>query len=83
MQVTLYESEFLKMEGDPSWLKGHDFVPAKLNKLQNINKLLAHQPWMLTSHDMKVCAFVLVIGRLKVLLHVGNATYNMLTPFLY
>ncbi|XP_028414580.1 sestrin-1-like [Dendronephthya gigantea] len=51
--VRLYESEFLKNEGDPKWLKGLEHIPKKLYNLHNINKILAHQPWTVNSDHMK------------------------------
>lgn len=46
--VQLYELEFLKQQGDKTWLNGLDYIPAKLRALCEINKILAHQPWLLS-----------------------------------
>lgn len=46
--VQLYEIEFLKQQGDKTWLQGLDYIPAKLRALSTINKILAHQPWLLS-----------------------------------
>ena len=37
--------EFFQSGGDPQWLEGLEFAPAKIRKLAQINALLAHQPW--------------------------------------
>lgn len=46
--VQLYEIEFLKQQGNKTWLQGLDYIPAKLRALSTINKILAHQPWLLS-----------------------------------
>ncbi|XP_020627359.1 sestrin-1-like [Orbicella faveolata] len=46
--VQLYEIEFLKHQGNKTWLQGLDYIPAKLRALSVINKILAHQPWLLS-----------------------------------
>lgn len=45
--VKMYEKEFLNIGGDPNWLNGLEFIPPKLRAIYDINKLLAHRPWML------------------------------------
>ena len=54
MQVHLYEREFLMHHGDPEWLKGVDHIPRKLHAIMEINKLLAHQPWLVTKDHIEV-----------------------------
>lgn len=44
----MYEIEFLKHQGNKTWLQGLDYIPAKLRALSVINKILAHQPWLLS-----------------------------------
>jgi len=39
---------FLNYQGNPKWLDGIKFAPLKLRKLDALNKLLAHQPWLIT-----------------------------------
>ncbi|CAK9290354.1 unnamed protein product [Gordionus sp. m RMFG-2023] len=39
--------EFIEGGGDPSWLRNLNNVPLKLRALQSLNKLLAHQPWLI------------------------------------
>jgi hypothetical protein len=51
----ILEEKFLENGGDESWLIfGLDVIPEKLNKLSKINNLLAHQPWVLNTEDIKV-----------------------------
>jgi sestrin len=45
--VNLSRDEFLASGGDPQWLQGLDHIPQKLKDLNQINKLLAHQPWLI------------------------------------
>ena len=39
---------FLMVNGDPKWLDGIKHAPLKLRKLDSLNKLLAHRPWLIT-----------------------------------
>ncbi|RUS75477.1 hypothetical protein EGW08_016761 [Elysia chlorotica] len=50
--VELHEQDFLRHSGDPEWLKGLEHAPRKLRDLYEINKLLAHQPWLITKEHM-------------------------------
>ncbi|XP_028139001.1 sestrin homolog isoform X3 [Diabrotica virgifera virgifera] len=53
--ITLQKQEFLLQRGDPNWLKGLEHIPAKLRNLNDINKILAHRPWLLNkSHIEKL-----------------------------
>ncbi|XP_014204153.1 sestrin-3 [Copidosoma floridanum] len=45
--INLQKSEFLRQGGDESWLQGLKSMPGKLQDLQEINKILAHRPWLL------------------------------------
>ncbi|XP_058465819.1 sestrin homolog isoform X2 [Malaya genurostris] len=51
--VNLYEKEFLLQGGDRSWLKGLDYIPAKLRAISDINKILAHRPWLLSKEHIE------------------------------
>lgn len=51
--VKMYEKEFLLLGGDPSWLNGLDFIPSKLRAIYDINKLLAHRPWLLRKEHIE------------------------------
>lgn len=47
-------TEFLNQGGDERWLKGLDHVPKKLQDLNEINKILAHRPWLIQKGHMEV-----------------------------
>lgn len=51
--VSLHEKEFLEESGDVTWLKGLEFVPQKLRAIYDINKILAHRPWLLTKEHIE------------------------------
>lgn len=51
--VQLYEIEFLKQQGKKTWLQGLENIPAKLRALCEINKILAHQPWLLSASHIE------------------------------
>lgn len=51
--VNLYEKEFLMQGGDRSWLNGLDCIPAKLRAIYDINKILAHRPWLLNKEHIE------------------------------
>ncbi|XP_076288753.1 sestrin isoform X1 [Lasioglossum baleicum] len=44
--INLQKEEFMQ-GGDPSWLRGLKSIPGKLQDLYEINKILAHRPWLL------------------------------------
>lgn len=53
--VKLHKEEFLSQGGKPEWLLGLNHIPKKLHDLNEINKILAHQPWLLNkSHIEKL-----------------------------
>ncbi|XP_066250679.1 sestrin homolog [Euwallacea similis] len=53
--IALQKHEFLLQGGDQNWLRGLKCVPQKLRNLYDINKILAHRPWLLrTSHIEKL-----------------------------
>ncbi|XP_054164280.1 sestrin-3-like [Oppia nitens] len=53
--VNMSRNEFISSGGDPQWLQGLDHIPQKLKDLNQINKLLAHQPWLISrSHIEKL-----------------------------
>lgn len=45
--ITRHEKEFEQHNGQKEWLKGIENTPQKLRDLYEINKILAHQPWLL------------------------------------
>lgn len=48
--------EFLQVGGNPAWLQGLHCAPPKLRNLNEINKLLAHRPWLITKEHIEVRA---------------------------
>lgn len=52
--ITLQKQEFLLQGGDQSWLKGLNCIPQKLRNLYDINKILAHRPWLLKRSHIEV-----------------------------
>uniref|UniRef100_A0A8C9EX25 Sestrin 3 n=1 Tax=Pavo cristatus TaxID=9049 RepID=A0A8C9EX25_PAVCR len=52
--VNLHVLQFLRAGGDPQWLRGLDFIPPKLRNLSEINKILAHRPWLITKEHIEV-----------------------------
>ncbi|KAH8290685.1 hypothetical protein KR054_005020, partial [Drosophila jambulina] len=51
--VKRYEKEFINQGGDNAWLGGLDFIPAKLRAIYDINKILAHRPWLLRKEHIE------------------------------
>ncbi|KAJ8015655.1 hypothetical protein DPEC_G00028370 [Dallia pectoralis] len=45
--VSLHSAQFLKSGGDPQWLRGLEDAPLRLRHLDQLNKVLAHQPWLM------------------------------------
>lgn len=55
VQISLQQKEFLCNGGDSAWIEGGlQRLPAKILNLLTINKLLAHQPWLVTPEHMRV-----------------------------
>lgn len=53
--INLQRQEFLLQGGNPRWLQGLDYIPQKLRDLYEINKILAHRPWLMNrSHIQKL-----------------------------
>ncbi|MGH0152484.1 UNVERIFIED_CONTAM: hypothetical protein FKN15_025031 [Acipenser sinensis] len=52
--VQLHTVEFLQVGGDPQWLGGLSCAPQKLRNLNELNKLLAHRPWLITKEHIEV-----------------------------
>lgn len=52
--VNLHVNDFLQVGGDPKWLNGLDEAPHKLQQLGELNKILAHRPWLLTKEHIEV-----------------------------
>ena len=47
-------TEFLRVGGDSRWLQGLQFAPKKLTNLYEVNKILAHRPWLLDRQHVEV-----------------------------
>ncbi|KAF4530275.1 hypothetical protein B566_EDAN007316 [Ephemera danica] len=45
--INLQKQEFILQGGNKMWLKGLPYIPQKLRDLNDINKILAHRPWLL------------------------------------
>lgn len=43
--INLHKHEFERLGGNKEWLKGLAFVPPKIQSLDVLNTVLAHQPW--------------------------------------
>ena len=52
--VQQHSAAFLEAGGDEGWLGGVRQAPAKLHRLQALNKLLAHRPWLITQQHIQV-----------------------------
>nr|XP_018896191.1 PREDICTED: sestrin homolog isoform X1 [Bemisia tabaci] len=53
--INQQKQEFVLQGGDQSWLKGLNQIPKKLRDLYEINKILAHRPWLINkSHIEKL-----------------------------
>lgn len=50
----MYEKEFINQGGNPEWLNGLDYIPPKLRAIYDINKILAHRPWLLRKEHIEV-----------------------------
>ncbi|XP_077151778.1 sestrin-2 isoform X2 [Ranitomeya variabilis] len=50
--VSLHSSSFLQAGGDPRWLEGLSYAPLKLRRLNDLNKYLAHRPWLITKEHI-------------------------------
>ncbi|XP_033874492.1 sestrin-1-like isoform X3 [Acipenser ruthenus] len=46
--VNLHVNDFLQVGGDSKWLNGLEDAPEKLQHLEELNKILAHRPWLVT-----------------------------------
>ncbi|WAR08565.1 SESN3-like protein, partial [Mya arenaria] len=47
--INLHVQEFILAGGDPTWLNGLQCIPQKLRDLYEVNKILAHRPWLISS----------------------------------
>eukprot|EP00117_Sycon_ciliatum_P005316 scpid87075/ scgid0586/ Sestrin-1; XPA26; p53-regulated protein PA26 len=52
--VRVLLKDFQDQQGDSSWLRGIDHLPRKLQNLLEVNKLLAHRPWLVNHKHMEM-----------------------------
>lgn len=53
--INQQKQEFILQGGDQNWLRGLSHIPQKLRDLYEINKILAHRPWLLNkTHIQKL-----------------------------
>ncbi|XP_027711388.1 sestrin-1 isoform X3 [Vombatus ursinus] len=52
--VNLHVNDFLHVGGDPKWLNGLENAPQKLQNLGELNKVLAHRPWLITKEHIEI-----------------------------
>ncbi|ELT91094.1 hypothetical protein CAPTEDRAFT_227278 [Capitella teleta] len=46
--IGIQTNEFLLQGGDERWLKGLSHIPKKLQDLYELNKIMAHRPWLIS-----------------------------------
>ncbi|MEE6472953.1 hypothetical protein FKM82_009788 [Ascaphus truei] len=51
--INMHVDEFLNTGGSTEWLNGLEYVPQRLKNLNEINKLLAHRPWLITKEHIQ------------------------------
>ncbi|XP_067631471.1 sestrin homolog isoform X2 [Eurosta solidaginis] len=51
--VKMYEKKFINQGGKAEWLNGLDYIPSKLRAIYDINKILAHRPWLLRKEHIE------------------------------
>lgn len=84
--VNLHVLQFLRVGGDPQWLRGLDYIPLKLRNLSEINKILAHRPWLVgKEHIEKLLKISEQSWSLAELVHavVLLAHYHALASFVF
>ena len=52
--VKMHVQEFYQMGVCVEWLNGLQYAPQRLRNLNEINKLLAHRPWLITKDHIQV-----------------------------
>ncbi|KAL4657352.1 hypothetical protein GN956_G4197 [Arapaima gigas] len=52
--VKMHVQEFYQMGVCVEWLKGLRYAPQRLRNLNDINKILAHRPWLITKDHIQV-----------------------------
>ncbi|GFS81092.1 sestrin homolog [Nephila pilipes] len=51
--INYYKQKFAAQGGNIQWLKGLQYSPKKLINLNELNKILAHTPWLLKKHHIE------------------------------
>ncbi|KAG8582432.1 hypothetical protein GDO81_008047 [Engystomops pustulosus] len=51
--VNQHVNDFIQSGGDQKWLNGLENAPLKLRNLGELNKLLAHRPWLITKEHIE------------------------------
>ncbi|XP_043927203.1 sestrin-3 [Protopterus annectens] len=51
--VNMHINEFMRSGKDAEWLKGFEYIPQRLKNLNEINKILAHRPWLITKQHIQ------------------------------
>uniref|UniRef100_A0A8C5QWS1 Sestrin 1 n=1 Tax=Leptobrachium leishanense TaxID=445787 RepID=A0A8C5QWS1_9ANUR len=51
--VNLHVNDFIHSGGDQKWLNGLENAPPKLQSLSELNKILAHRPWLITKEHIE------------------------------
>lgn len=51
--VNLHVNDFIHHGGDQKWLNGLENAPQKLRNLGELNKMLAHRPWLITKEHIE------------------------------
>ncbi|KAI1903165.1 hypothetical protein AGOR_G00024400 [Albula goreensis] len=51
--VKMHVQEFYRIGGPMEWLRGLQHAPEKLRNLNDINKILAHRPWLITKQHIQ------------------------------
>lgn len=70
----MHVDEFLKTGGIAEWLNGLQYVPQRLKNLNEINKLLAHRPWLITKEHIQVLSISL--GEKEILLMILKVIFS-------
>lgn len=51
--VKMHVQEFYQIGGPVEWLRGLQYAPERMRKLNDINKILAHRPWLITKDHIQ------------------------------
>lgn len=52
--IDFHKTEFARVGGNETWLEGLSKVPQKIRSLDALNRILAHQPWLLQTSHLQV-----------------------------